>query len=113
MAKPRGVEAKLTRLYALRNTPISADAIALLSRSLADASNLVVAEAATLVGTHTVKALAPDLVAAFERLMIEPEESDKQCRGKIALVEALNKVEYAEPDVFLRGLTHVQDRFWN
>jgi len=42
--------------------------------------------------------------------MIDPEESDKQCRAKIEIVDALNRLDYAEPDVFLRGLTHRQDR---
>jgi HEAT repeat protein len=42
--------------------------------------------------------------------MIDPEESDKQCRAKIEIVDALNRLEYAEPDVFLRGLIHRQDR---
>ena len=54
-------------------------------------------------------ALARDLVAAFDRFMIDPEESDKQCRAKIEIVDALNRIEYAEPDVFLRGSTHRQD----
>src|SRR5262245_43593506 len=42
-------------------------------------------------------------------MMIDPEESDKQCRAKIEIVTALNRLEYAEPDVFLRGLTHRQN----
>ncbi len=109
MAKLRGVDAKLTRLAALRKEPTSGDSVALLSQLLSDASNLVVAEAAAVVGEQVVKGLAGDLVAAFERLMIDPEESDKQCRAKIAIVEALNAIEYGEPDVFLRGLTHVQN----
>jgi HEAT repeat protein len=40
--------------------------------------------------------------------MIDPEESDKQCQAKIEIVDALNRLEYAEPDVFLRGLSHRQ-----
>jgi HEAT repeat protein len=53
--------------------------------------------------------LAGDLAAAFDRFMIEPEENDKQCRAKIEIVAALNRLEYAEPNIFLRGLTHHQD----
>src|SRR5262245_23698137 len=59
MTKPRGVEAKLNRLHALRNAPISAETLAVLSQSLRDASNLLVAEAAKMVGDQTVTALAP------------------------------------------------------
>src|SRR5262249_9341356 len=56
--------------------------------------------------------LAADLVGAFDRLMIESEKSDKQCRGKIAIIEALNKLEYGEEEIFLRGLAHFQDPGW-
>jgi HEAT repeat protein len=112
MAKARGVEAKLLRLRSLRNQQVAAAAVEELRAALGDVSNLVVAEAAAVIGDSAVQELAQDLVAAFERLMIEPEQSDKQCRGKIALVEALNKLEYAGPEVFLRGIAHVQEPRW-
>jgi HEAT repeat protein len=112
MAKLRGVEAKLLRLRELSDEPLSSETIEELRKALGDPSNLVVAEAAALIGAKAVEALAVDLVAAFERLMIEPEEIDKRCRGKIAIVEALNKLEDAHPTVFLSGITHVQDPGW-
>ena len=59
---------------------------------------LTVAEAAKVIKDHAVPELAGDLVAAFDRLMIDPEESDKQCRAKIEIVDALNRLEYAEPE---------------
>jgi HEAT repeat protein len=40
--------------------------------------------------------------------LIEPEENDKLCRAKIAITEALNKIEYDKEDVFLTGIRHVQ-----
>ncbi len=109
MAKPRGVYAKLTRLHAMRNQPVTDDVVEILAESLSDASNLVVAEAAAIVAAQIVKTLTPNLVAAFERMMIDPEENDKQCRAKIAIVEALNALEYSESEVFLRALVHVQE----
>ncbi len=112
MAKPRGVEAKLIRLHELREEPMSAQLVTELRPFLRDGSNLVVAEAATLVGNRTVKELAPELAAAFDRLMIDPEENDKHCRGKIALIEALNKIEYSQPEVYFRGIKHVQEPRW-
>ena len=112
MAKARGTEAKLTRLRALRTAPVTAETIEELRRALDDASNLVVAEAAAVAGLNQVRDLAPHLAATFERLMIDPEKSDKQCRGKIAIVEALNQLEFAEAEVFLRGIVHVQDPVW-
>ncbi len=107
--KPRGSDAKLARLYAMRNQPAAAENTPELRRYLADSSSLIVAEAAKTVKDHLVHELVGDLVAAFDRLMIDPEESDKQCRAKIEIVDALNELDYPEPDVFLRGLTHHQN----
>ncbi len=107
--KPRGSDAKLARLYAMRNQPAAPETMLELRRYLSDASSIVVAEAAKIVKEQTVRELAGDLVAAFDRLMIDPEESDKQCRAKIEIVDALNRLEHPEPDVFVRGLTHRQN----
>src|SRR5262245_25073540 len=108
MPKPRGVEAKLSRLRALKTKPDLAAAADELRQALADKSNLVIAGAAAVVGERKGDDLAAELVAAFDRLMIEPEESDKLCRGKIAIAEALDKLEYPKADVFLRGIRHMQ-----
>jgi HEAT repeat protein len=107
--KPRGSEAKFARLQALRNQPATPDTTPELRGFLADASSFIVAEAAKVIQDHAVPELAGDLVAAFRRFMVDPDESDKQCRAKIEIVDALNRLEYAEPGVFLRGLTHRQD----
>jgi HEAT repeat protein len=112
MGKRRGAEAKLDRLRTLATEPVSPERLEVLRKSLADPSNLVVATAAGVIGDRGIRELSADLVAAFDRLMIEPEECDKQCRGKIALVEALNKLEYDEPEIFLRGIVHVQEPGW-
>ncbi len=108
MAKARGVEAKLSRLRALRREAATPEHQAELRRALEDRSNLVVADAAEIVGERLLSDLAPDLVAAFDRFMVEPAESDKGCRAKIAIVNALNQIEYDEEDVFLRGIRHAQ-----
>ena len=50
---------------------------------------LVVADAAQIVGERALSELAPELIAAFDVFMDEPEETDKRCRAKIAIVEAL------------------------
>src|SRR5262249_19174862 len=100
--------AKLGRLRELRTEPPSAQVVAELHSALADASNLVVAEAAAIVGDCNLAELADDLVTAFERFMEGPAEGDKQCRAKTGLVDALNKIDYARAEVFLRGIRHVQ-----
>jgi len=80
--KPRGSDAKLARLHAIRNQPATTLE---LRRYLADASSLIVAEAAKIVKDQAAGELVGDLVAAFDRL------------------------DYADPNVFLRGLTHRQN----
>lgn len=109
MAKARGIDGRLVRLHALRREPAEAGHLAELRSALADASNLVVAEAATIVGERNLAQLASDLAAAFERFMIDPIETDPRCRAKIAIAEALNKVEYDKDDIFLRGIGHFQE----
>jgi hypothetical protein len=108
MAKLRGVEATLARLRSIPKEPISAPVIAELKTLLSDPSNLVAAEAAAIIGGYAhLPDLIPDRVAAFDRLMIDPEGTDKLCRAKIAIVQA--NLEYDEPDLFLRGVHHIQD----
>jgi HEAT repeat protein len=107
--KPRGSDAKLARLHAMRNQPVTSETTLELRRYLADASGFIVAEAAQIIKDQAIAELAGDLVAAFDRFMIDPEKSDKQCRAKIEIVDALNRVEYPEPDVYLRGLVHRQN----
>jgi HEAT repeat protein len=108
MAKARSVDAKLSRLRALRQENLEAEQFAELRQALADKSNLVAADAAEIVGVRSLPDLAPDLVAAFDRFMTDPAQTDKLCRAKIAIVEALDKIDYDKADVFLRGIRHVQ-----
>ena len=108
MAKVRGVDARLSRLQALRREATAPEHCAELRKALGDTSNLVAAEAAEIIGERLLSDLVPDLVAAFDRFMIDPEETDKLCRAKNAIVEALNKLEYEQEDVFLAGIRHVQ-----
>jgi len=108
MEKKRGVEAKLGRLGSLGKEAISPASVAELRKFLADGSNLVVAEAATIVSKANVPGLEPDLAAAFDRFMIDAEVTDKQCRAKLTIVEALNKLDHERPEIFLRAIHHVQ-----
>src|SRR5262245_61145946 len=92
MAKTRGVDVKLNRLRAIRTEPVTPALIAELRDLLADRSNFVVAGASEIVGERMLADLAPELVVAFERFLIDPAETDKTCRAKVAITEALNKV---------------------
>ena len=108
MAKARSTDAKLERLKVLRDEAPSPAAALELQKYLRDASNHVVAAAAALAARFHFKELAPEMVAAFDRLMIDPIESDKTCAGKTAAVDALNELDFQDPEVFLAGIRHVQ-----
>ena len=55
-----------------------------------------------------LQALLPDLVAAFDRLWVNPSKLDKRCAATTEIVNALYELDYTEPDVYLRGIRHVQ-----
>ena len=76
--------------------------------TLRDASNFVTAEAAEIAGEAQLADLAPDMVEAFERFLDDPVKKDKLCRAKIALVEALNKLEFTDERFYLHGIRYVQ-----
>lgn len=108
MARARSSEAKLARLRQLRGESHSPERVRELRAFLGDVSNLVVADAAALTAEDRLTELVPDLAAAYERFLDNPVKKDKLCRAKIALVEALNQLEYTEEDFYLRDVRYVQ-----
>jgi HEAT repeat protein len=108
MAKARGVDAKLSRIRALRTEPVTPALLRDLREALGDKSNLVVAAAAEVVGERMLTDLGPDLAAAFPRFLVDPVETDKLCRAKLAITESLHKIEFDAEDVFRVGIKHVQ-----
>jgi HEAT repeat protein len=109
MAKSRqSLEAKLAKIRALQGTAQSPEMIKELRAALRDSSNLLVAEAAEVTGKAHLTGLIPDLVAAFERFFENPEKTDKLCRAKIVIAEALNQLDYGEEEILWRGARHVQ-----
>jgi HEAT repeat protein len=108
MPKPRSLEAKLARLKALRLEPFSVESVTELRAAVNDKSNLVVADAAEIIGERLLKELEPELIAAFDRFLIDPEETDKLCAAKLAILETLNKLEYEGEDIYRTAIHHVQ-----
>ncbi len=101
--KKATVEQHLAALHELRHAdPLPLDE---LRAALGHASNAVVAKAAQIAGDRLASALAPDLAAAAARFFTKP---DLQCIAKIALLRALKAIEHLEPEMFYRGLRHVQ-----
>jgi len=108
MAKTLSIEEKLTRLGSLARHPLTEADIKELRKALAAANNLVVAKAAKVVAACHLETLTQQLVDAFERFIGKPAKADQRCFAKVALVEALDALDYHDYEVFLKGIHHVQ-----
>ena len=108
MATRLSLEDKLAAIRAMRIRPPAPTDQLELKRHLGDRSNFVVAAAAALVGERTLGELAGDLEAAFDRFLIDPVKTDKLCRAKVAIVQALETLEHLKRVVFEKAARHVQ-----
>jgi HEAT repeat protein len=108
MAARQSLDDKLAVLRALRGQTLSDDQKAELRKRIGDRSNLVVAAAAAIAGESMLVELARDLEVAFDRRLVNPVKDDKLCRAKIAIVQALDRMEHPNLDIFLKAARHVQ-----
>jgi HEAT repeat protein len=98
---------KLEAIEALRADPGSPDTLNQVRKALRDRNNYFVSKAAALAGDLRLE-VVPELLAAFYRFLEEPVKSDPQCWAKTAIAKALKDLGHREPEVFLKGLVHVQ-----
>jgi HEAT repeat protein len=103
----RSFEDQLAALDALKQGP-PATATEPIRKALGYRNNYVVAKAADLVREFALAELIPEALAAFEHFLSDPVKTDPQCWAKNALSRALAALEYQEPEVFLRGMRHIQ-----
>ena len=108
MATRASLDDKLAALRELRGQALTPEQKTELRKRIGDRSNLVVAAAATIAGENALVELAKDLEAAFDRFLVNPLKDDKLCRAKIAVVQALDKMEHQDPAVFLKAARYVQ-----
>ena len=108
MAARPSLDDKLAVLRALRGQSFTPERTADLRKGLGDRSNLVVAAAAEIAGANTLVELARDLEAAFARFLANPLKDDKLCRARIAVVQALDRMEHQRPEVFETASVTVQ-----
>ncbi|SIO65053.1 HEAT repeat [Singulisphaera sp. GP187] len=108
MATRESLDDKLAAIRALRGEELSDEQKGGLRKRIGDRSNLVVAAAAAIAGENALAELAGDLQAAFARFLVNPVKDDKLCRAKLAIVQALDRMEHPQPDVFLKAARHVQ-----
>ena len=91
-----------------RNRDPSPELTVELKTAIDDRSNLIVAAAAAIAGDQGLLELAPALASALDRFLVDPLKTDKLCRAKLAVIQALDKLEHGAPDVFLKACGHVQ-----
>ena len=107
MPAKRQFEAQIAHLDALRDAP-AASRVDPLRKALAHKNNFIAAKAADLTREFNLQDLIPDLLKAFDRFFENAEKSDPQCWAKNAISRSLAALEFQEPDVFLRGMRHIQ-----
>lgn len=102
------VAQELSAIHALREVPRSAESLSKLRCALTDKNNFIVAAAAEIVANAELVELLPLLGPAFERFMIMPVKTDKACKAKIALADAMYRNESRDAPLFRIGMRHVQ-----
>lgn len=100
-------EQQIAALDALREDD-EKSRIEALRKGLSNRNNFLVAKAADLARDFELNGLTTELLRAFDRFFQNPEKTDPQCWAKNAISRALAAFEYQEPDVFLRGMRHIQ-----
>src|SRR5512147_3020919 len=109
MAKSRKLEETLELVAAVRQgDPTSEASIATLRQVIKSRYSVAVAQAAKLIGDVEMRELVPDLIAAFDRFMVKPIETDGACHAKFRIAETLYRLECSAETVFLQGIRHVQ-----
>jgi hypothetical protein len=108
MAKGPTLEQQLASLAELDDGELADAAVLRLRGVLGSRSHVLVARGARIAGRRGIEGLVPELGAAFSRFMKDPERTDKGCRAKTAIVEALNRLDAQAAAVFLLGIGHVQ-----
>ena len=107
MSGKRQFEQQIATLDALRESS-QQDRETQLRKALTHKNNFVVGKAADLIREFNLQDLTPPLLQAFDRFFESPEKSDPQCWAKNAISRVLAAFEHQEPEVFLRGMRHVQ-----
>jgi HEAT repeat protein len=102
------VRAALQALAEAARRPHDPATLALVRASLAQRTNHVVARAARAAREAELRALVPDLIAAFPRFLEDPIRRDPGCTAKTEIVHTLLSFTHPAPDVYLRGAAHVQ-----
>ncbi|GMV99546.1 MAG: hypothetical protein AMXMBFR84_06850 [Candidatus Hydrogenedentota bacterium] len=109
MAKRDPVKEGLSRLAELESMGIGMDesASAYLRLCLKSKHGALAARAARIISSNRIAGFRLDLESVFFRCCDAPEQ-DPGCVAKMAVVDALNDLDYDAADLFLKGIRYVQ-----
>lgn len=110
MAARLSVEERIRQLHEVRQRSNVDEIRSAAEKALKNSSNVVVQDAAKLIGEFELTDLEQSLLAAWKRFIehSDPIKADKGCRAKSAIVEALGKLNYDEPDFYMSAITYQQ-----
>ena len=100
MAK-QNTEDELHRINAIRDTNNETELREALKRGLGNRSGLIVGKAAEVIAERMITGLDVELVRAYQRLSKNSLKSDRGCRGKAGVVDALYHLGAMEIDLYL------------
>lgn len=113
MPKRDAVQNAVESVALAARDPHSTSSIKVFRQALSGRQNLSAARAAQAAGEHRLEALIPDLTRSFSYFMLDPHRRDPRCAAKIAIAEALDRLESREAELFLEGLRHIQlEKTW-
>lgn len=108
MKKPTRFEAVYDSLNHIDLARIDDESKAELKQAINSSTSLLVSKASEIVGDAGLEELVPDMLATFDRFMINGAKNDKQCSAKTAIANALNKLNHMGDAVFLAGSHYTQ-----
>ena len=106
--KSEAVDAKLAELEDIAALSDAAEIAQRLKAALGHRHYRVVARAAGLCADKLAYDLAPALVSAYQRFLVDPVKTDKTCRAKRAIVRALYELDYDDTSFYSEAMRYRQ-----
>ncbi|MGD1866501.1 MAG: hypothetical protein ACFB0D_18270 [Phormidesmis sp.] len=109
MAKSRRLEATLEAVKAIgRLETLGAGEIESLRKIIRGKQPIAIAPTTKIIIRHSLIQLIPDMVTAFDRMLVNGADTDPNCKAKWAIANTLYQLEKPNADLFLSGIRHVQ-----